>query len=126
MSVLLIPGVQVWALARQSSEDTLRAASTPASLTSLVLAGKGGAMAALHVEIHESPEAIVIRLEGEAGLAAACGLQAPLNAVAARRPRLVVLDLAGLHFAASLFLGTLLAFRCGVVRQGGRVKLAAV
>jgi anti-anti-sigma factor len=82
-------------------------------------------MAALHVEIHESAEAIVIRLEGEAGLAAASGLQGPLNAVMARRPRLVVFDLAGLSFAASLFLGTLVAFRRGVVRQGGRVKLAA-
>lgn len=83
-------------------------------------------MSTLRVDITESPEAIVIRLEGEAGLAAADGIQAPFNAVIARRPAVVVLDLAGLLFAASLFLGTMVGFRRGVVRQGGRVKIAGL
>jgi anti-anti-sigma factor len=80
----------------------------------------------LHVEIYESPEAVVIRLEGEAGLAAAEGIQAPLSLVVARRPAVVILDLADLLFATSLFLGTMVGFRRGIVRQGGRVKIVGL
>jgi anti-anti-sigma factor len=80
----------------------------------------------LHVEIYESPEAVVIRLEGEAGLAAAEGIQAPLNLVVARHPDVVILDLAGLLCATSLFLGTMVGFRRGIVRQGGRVKIVGL
>src|SRR5262249_45089217 len=41
-------------------------------------------------------------------------------------PSLIVFDMAGIGFAASLFMGALVAFRRGIVRNGGQVRLAAL
>jgi anti-anti-sigma factor len=83
-------------------------------------------MSALSVNIYETPIAVVIRLEGDAGLKAADGLQAPLQRIAAARPPLVIFDMAELQFVASLFLGLLVGFRRGLVNQGTKIQLAAV
>ena len=83
-------------------------------------------MNTLSVRIFETPEAVVIKLEGDAGLRAADGLQAPFARIKEARPARVVFDLAGLRFAASLFLGLLVDLRKGIVYQGGRLQLAAV
>jgi anti-anti-sigma factor len=78
----------------------------------------------LQVDIREVTEGVVVCLKGDAGLLAAQELEAPLQRIVARQPPLVVFDVAGLEFAASLFLGTLVNFRRGIVAHGGRVLLA--
>lgn len=83
-------------------------------------------MSTLSVNIFETPSAVVVRLEGEAGIRAADELQAPFRKITEARPSLVVLDLAELQFVASLFLGLLVNFRKGIVYQGGRIQMAAV
>ena len=83
-------------------------------------------MRTLSVNIFETPEAVVIRLAGEASYTAADDLQVPFQRVIAARPRLVVLDLADLEFVASLFLGLLVNLRRGITIQGGQVQMAAV
>ena len=51
-------------------------------------------------------------------------LQRPLSGIQARRPALVVFDLAELATVASLFIGALVTFRSALARNGGSVKLA--
>ena len=76
------------------------------------------------VEIHDTPEGMVVRLLGEAGVVEAGALEAALLRLAARRPEKVTFDLSELEFISSLAMGVLLAYRRGVVRTGGRVWLA--
>src|SRR5262245_34548162 len=83
-------------------------------------------MNTLSVNIFESPGAVVIRLEGDAGLQAADGLQIPFQRIVGARPPLVVFDVEKLNYAASLFLGLMVSLRRGVVSQGGRVQMAGV
>jgi anti-anti-sigma factor len=68
----------------------------------------------------------VVRIAGDASVATAGRLQLALAGVAARRPALVVLDLADLLYLSGLAMGELVDFRRRVVRAGGRVRLAAV
>ena len=81
-------------------------------------------MSSLSIEIFETPEAVVVKLEGEAGIRAADALDMPFPRIIAARPALVIFDLAGLLFAASLFLGTVVNLRRGIAYQGGKVQLA--
>jgi anti-anti-sigma factor len=81
-------------------------------------------MSSLSIEIFETARAVVVRLDGEAGIRAADALEAPFQRIIAVRPAVVIFDLAGLLFAASLFLGTLVNFRRGIAYQGGKVQLA--
>jgi anti-anti-sigma factor len=83
-------------------------------------------MPTLGINIFETPKAVVIQLSGQAGYEAVDGLQVPFQRVVVARPRLVVLDLAGLDFAASLFLGMVVNLRRGIVMQGGQVQMAGV
>jgi anti-anti-sigma factor len=83
-------------------------------------------MSTLSVNIYETPGAVVIRLEGEAGIQAAAGLQVPFQRISGARPQAVIFDLEELCFAASLFLGMLVNFRRGLVSQGTKVQMARV
>jgi anti-anti-sigma factor len=67
---------------------------------------------------------VVFRLAGEAGVRQAGELAVALLRVTALRPPLVTLDLSGLSLLSALALGVLVDFRRGVVRAGGRVRLA--
>ena len=78
----------------------------------------------LKVEVHDTPEGMVVRLRGEAGVVEAGALEAALLRLAARRPAKVTFDLSELEFISSLAMGVLGAYRRGVVRTGGRVCLA--
>jgi anti-anti-sigma factor len=49
-----------------------------------------------------------------------------LTRLLARRPHLVVFDLAGLTFVASLVLGALVSFRRALARHGGKVTPAGL
>jgi anti-anti-sigma factor len=82
-------------------------------------------MATLQIELIETSQGVVARLYGDAGMLATDSLQMSLASLSARRPALVVFDMAQLAFVASLFMGALVSFRRGLVRHGGRVKLAA-
>jgi anti-anti-sigma factor len=67
---------------------------------------------------------MVIRVKGEATVKAADALLSGLLAPAARRPAVVTLDLSELRSISCLAMGVLVAYRRGVVRAGGRVRLA--
>jgi stage II sporulation protein AA (anti-sigma F factor antagonist) len=79
----------------------------------------------MDVQIETVPEAVIVHVKGECAIT----LQ-PLESVflrlAAQRPKLVVLDLAGVTFISSLGMGSMLAFRRGLVSHSGQVRLAAV
>jgi hypothetical protein len=83
-------------------------------------------MNTLSVSIYEVPGAVVIRLEGDAGIKAADGLQVPLQRIRGARPPLVIFDMAELCFVASLFLALLVNFRRGLVSHGTRIQMAGV
>jgi anti-anti-sigma regulatory factor len=78
----------------------------------------------LEVEVLETGEGVVVRLQGVAGALEAGALDAPLARLAARGPARVTFDLSGLQFISSLVMGSLVAFRRAAVRAGGRVFLA--
>jgi anti-anti-sigma factor len=67
---------------------------------------------------------MVIRLKGEARFDCAGALLDGLLAPAARRQAVVTLDLSDLRSISSLAMGVLVSYRRGVVRAGGRVRLA--
>jgi anti-anti-sigma regulatory factor len=70
------------------------------------------------------PWEVVVRLAGSGGFNKADALTAILPPLSAGRPSLVTLDLSKLNFLSSLVMDELVSFRRGVVRTGGRVRLA--
>ena len=79
---------------------------------------------AVQVSVIQTAAALVIRVKGEATVQSVGVLQANLLAPSARRPAVVTLDLSELRSISCLALGVLVAYRRGVVRTGGRVRLA--
>lgn len=82
-------------------------------------------MARIELSIEETPTEVVVRVAGEAGLQQTQELTMALLGLSARRPARVTLDLSGLSFVSSRAVRILVAFRRGVVRAGGRMRLAA-
>src|SRR5262249_50661183 len=97
---------------------------TTARAPSPVLDGAGTAPC-IEVGISEAPGELVVHVAGEAGIAQVNDLTAALLRLSARRAPLVTLDLSRLNLLSILALGALVAFGRGVVRAGGRVRLAA-
>jgi anti-anti-sigma factor len=79
----------------------------------------------IEVGVGKTTGEVVIRLAGEAGIRQADELTAALLGLSALRPPLVTLDLSGLHAISCLTMGVLVTFRRGIIRAGGRVRLAA-
>lgn len=79
----------------------------------------------VEVSIKETPAEVIVLVIGEVGLGQVDELAAALLWLSARRPKLLTLDLSGLTFISSLAMGVLVSLRRGVVRAGGRVRLAA-
>jgi anti-anti-sigma factor len=79
----------------------------------------------LKVTTGQTAEGLVIRVKGVAGIEQSGALLSGLLAASARRPTVATLDLSELRFISSLAMGVLAAYRRGVVRAGGRVRLAA-
>jgi anti-anti-sigma factor len=73
----------------------------------------------LEVTVREMSDEVVVQVKGEAMVTSARAL---LDA--ARRSAVVTLDLSQLRCISSLAMGVLVTFRRGVVRRGGRVRLA--
>src|SRR5262249_32351444 len=80
----------------------------------------------LQIEIEPITSGVLVRLTGEAIVGNVDRLQSSLLGIMAQRPALIVFDMAGIVFAASLFMGVLVTFRRGIVRNGGQVRLAAL
>ena len=79
----------------------------------------------IEVGVGKATGEVVVRLVGEAGVRRADELTAALLGLSALRPPLVTLDLSGLHAISCLTMGVLVTFRRGIIRAGGRVRLAA-
>lgn len=79
----------------------------------------------VQVVVSQTADDMVVRVKGEARVDSAGALLDGLLRPAARRPALVTLDLSELRSISSLAMGVLVAYRRGVVRTGGRVRLAA-
>jgi anti-anti-sigma factor len=82
-------------------------------------------MPSLDIQIDEKPNAVVVRLTGHAAIGESNNLQSSLNYLEEQHPPLVVFDLARLDYVTSLTMGMLIAFRRGLARHDGKVKLAA-
>jgi anti-anti-sigma factor len=78
----------------------------------------------IEVGVTEAPGELIVRIAGKGCVGQADTLAAGLRRPSARRPALVTLDLSGLSCVSSLAMGVLVRFRHGVVRGGGRVRLA--
>jgi len=78
----------------------------------------------LEIEVLDTKEGAVVRLQGEAGIAEAGAVETALLRLAARRPAGVTFDLSELLFLSSLATGVLESYRHAAVRAGVRVGLA--
>jgi anti-anti-sigma factor len=78
----------------------------------------------LQVVASQTGDDMVIQLKGEAGMESGGALLAALMGPAAHQPTLVTLDLSELRFISSLAMGLLVIYRRGVLRAGGKVRLA--
>jgi anti-anti-sigma factor len=83
-------------------------------------------MATLEVTIAVRGPATVIRIAGEATYRAAERLELAITPVLARRPALVVVDLAEAGGFSSLAIAALVGLRRSLGRWGGKMRLAAV
>jgi anti-anti-sigma factor len=68
---------------------------------------------------------VIVRIAGEAHVSQAGELADGLLRLSARRPSVVALDLGGLNCLSCLATGVLVTFCRGIVRAGGRVRLAS-
>ncbi len=76
---------------------------------------------------HTTPDAqgrTVVTLKGEAGILALETLEREMIRISASQPRVLVFDLSGLTFAASIAIGNLVAVRNSVHQRGGRCFIA--
>jgi len=78
----------------------------------------------LELIVHQSSDGPIVRVKGEATIHCAGALLDGLLVATAQRPAVVTIDLAELRFISSLAMGILITFRRGVLRRGGRVRLA--
>jgi anti-sigma B factor antagonist len=78
------------------------------------------------VEIIDVPQGKVVRLRGDVAAEEADILRIQLTPILNKRPKMVVFDLAGLHFIASAGLGALAAIRRSLVSAGAKGRLAAI
>jgi anti-anti-sigma factor len=76
------------------------------------------------VSVIQTTAGLVIRLQGDATVQSVSVLEAGLLGPSACRPPVVTLDLSELRSISCLAMGVLVAYRRGVVRTGGRVRLA--
>jgi anti-anti-sigma factor len=78
----------------------------------------------LQVSASRTADEVIIHISGVAGVNQSGALLSGLLAASACRPSVVTLDLSDLRFLSSIAMGVLMTYRRGVVRAGGRVRLA--
>src|SRR5262245_52568323 len=82
------------------------------------------AVPAVEVAVSHTSGGLAIRVKGEARVDGVGALLNGLLTPTALRPAVVTLDLSELRCLSSLALGAVVTYRRGVVRTGGRVRLA--
>ncbi len=80
----------------------------------------------LNIQQETHGEALVIALDGTLAVDDAKDLEQALTLAAPGRPKLTILDMAGVTFISSLALGTMVSFQRGLTRHGCEVVLTAV
>lgn len=83
-------------------------------------------MSQLTVTHDSTPDALVLRFAGHAGVGELQTVEVALMKASAARPALTVLDLADLQSISSITMGAIISYHRGVKRHGGRVHLATV
>lgn len=81
-------------------------------------------MGGLTVAVDERRSAMVVRLSGSAGMTSADDLDKAVRMIKVRRPRSLVIDLAGLTFIASIGLSLLLSLQAALKIDGGSLRIA--
>jgi anti-anti-sigma factor len=104
-----------------SAERQRVVAPVPSDSRARRLAAAG---AAVQVLVSQTAADLVIQVKGEARVECVDALLDGLLTATACRPAVVTLDLTELRSISSLAMGALTAYRRGVVRTGGRVRLA--
>src|SRR4051812_40625113 len=82
-------------------------------------------MAAIDVQVDQTPRGLVVRVIGEAGVDEIDELDRELHLLTALQPKFVVLDLSQVPYVSSMGIGSLLRFRNDIAQSGGRVVIAA-
>jgi anti-anti-sigma factor len=76
------------------------------------------------IQVVQTGDTWLVRLSGDFGFEVD-EVQNAFNALVARRPEVVELDLGGLTMISSLMLGALVGLRRTVVRNGGEIRVKA-
>ena len=82
-------------------------------------------MSNIHIETQSLPQALLVKVTGDAGVAAVSELDDKLMRLTAGKPPSVIVDLSGLAFISSIGMGALVNFHKSIHRQGGAVRFAA-
>jgi anti-anti-sigma factor len=82
-------------------------------------------MDGLCVSFDNRRDAMVIHLDGSAGITSADELERAARRIKIQRPRRLIVDLTNLSFIASLGLGVLVALSAAVRAEGGTMQLVA-
>jgi len=69
---------------------------------------------------------VVVAMTGSADIHSEGTMEAALTAVAAARPKLVVLDMRSIDLLTSVAIGVLVGFRARLISAGGRAVVVAV
>lgn len=80
----------------------------------------------LQIQVEEQPDVMIVRMKGEAGISSSGKLEFELTRLCARKPNFMIIDLSGVSMIASLAMGQLIAVQRAIVRDGGKVRFAAV
>src|SRR5262249_51849577 len=80
----------------------------------------------LSVTTSRAGRATIVHLRGDAGVGSVDTLSRQLLPITAQRPPLVVFELSGVTFIASLGLGEMMQFQRGLKRHGGEVRLVGL
>ena len=80
----------------------------------------------VQIRADERDDALVLHLNGDAGVEQADELDRQLRACLLIKRALIVLECSGLTFLSSVSLGVLLRFRKEIIDAGGKLALAAL
>src|SRR5262249_14516547 len=110
----------------RTPSDPLQGCSQQSVVVSALASPRARRASAAGVEVAVTQIAaeMCIRVKGDAKVERGGALRDGLLGPVAQHPAVVTLDLSELRCISTLAIGVLVAFRRGVVRRGGRVRLA--
>lgn len=83
-------------------------------------------MNALIVEFEARPEALILKVKGDAGVAQADELHRAFTRAVAHRGKFFIIDMSRVNFMSSLGMGMMVEFNKGVTLRGGKTLWAAM